>query len=232
MKRIRNHIPMVTGSGGGVVGGGDTTYNQYVSFFEHTGPSSYSTGGMVLDLTATYASLNAVKLLVKKGSRGSLPAGNLRYALNSPTAGKVTIVISQHQFEKATSIGNVANQPAGVTVQASSGVTTSSESSHTHDITHNHGSAASSAATNTGAAVNAALTALNQNVGSHTHAVDPPNLVATSGAGSSHNHVDNNIYAHTHTNSYTATNVSRIELANATNISTTTWLGFASGVRA
>lgn len=212
-------------------GGGSVTYNQYAMFFEKQGPASYATGGFVVDLSATFSSLNSVKLAVKKGSRGSLPGGRLEYLLNTPTAGKVTVKVQKYQFTLLSAIGNVQGQPVGVTVQGASGAVTSAEAAHIHTIDHDHSSAASSAATNTGAAVNSALTTLNQNVGSHTHSVNLPNLPVNSGAGSSHTHADNNVYQHQHSASLAATNLSSAEVSNATNLSTTLFYGIATGVR-
>lgn len=210
---------------------GATTFNQFITFFEKLGPSSYPTGGFVIDLTAAYSSLNDFRLMVKKGSRGVLGATHLDIALNSPANGKVTVKVSKYRFDQASSIGGVQNQPAGVTVRGASGVVSTSEAAHTHTIDHNHAAATSSGPTTTGAGVNSALATLNKNVGSHTHIVDIPNLVGTSGAGSSHNHIDNNVYAHSHVDTYAATNLAVVELANATDLSATTWFALASGVR-
>lgn len=214
------------GSGGGV------TNNQYASFFSKTGPSSYTTGGFVIDLSATYSSLNNVVLIVKKGSRGTLPAGRLEYLPNTPDPGKVTVKVRKYQFDQVSSIGNVQNQPSGVTVQGSSGVATSSEAAHTHSMAHDHAAQASTATTTTGAGVNSSLITLGQNVTTHTHSVDVPNFTGNTGAGSSHNHVDNNLYAHSHTDTLTDTNLAASEVANATDLSSVTWLGMATGVRA
>src|SRR5690349_1481326 len=101
------------------------TNNQFVSFFEKIGPSSYATGGFVLDFSTTYSSLNSCHLIVKKGSRGALPAGRLGYLLNTPSAGKVTVKVFKVQFDQVSSVAGVSSQPSGVTIQSASGVTTS-----------------------------------------------------------------------------------------------------------
>lgn len=212
--------------------GGSTTFNQFVMFFEKQGPASYATGGFVIDLSDTYSSLNDVKLLVKKGSRGSLPGGRLEYDLNTPSAGQVTVKVQKYRYSEVTAVGNVDNEPAGVTVQAASGVAASSEAAHIHVLTHNHGPATSTASAASGAAVHSDLLTLNLNISTHTHSVDIPNLVGNTDVGSSHNHVDNNIYQHQHTEVLTDINLTVTELPNATSLATTIWLGLASGVRA
>lgn len=213
-------------------GGGSTTYNQYVSFFEKVGPSSYdATNGIVLDFSATYSSLNDVRMYIKKGARGVLPACRFRYVLDSPTAGKCTVFIGRLRSQNVSSFGNVQNQPGGVTVEAASGVATTAEAAHVHTLDHDHVSQNSAASANSGAGVNSALTTLNQNVSTHIHGVDVPNLVVNTGAGSSHSHVDSNIYQHQHVATLTPTSTTVPTLANATNIATTIWLGYVTGVR-
>lgn len=210
---------------------GSDTYNQYVTTFEKQGPASYATGGFVIDLTATYSSLNFVALLVKKGSRGALPGGRLRVKLNTPAVGKATIIVEKYQFLQANGVtGGVINQPAGVTVQGTSGVVTSAEASHVHTLTHDHPVETTSTNVDSGLGVNASLLTLLQGV-VHTHTFDLPNFVGNTGPGSSHTHADNNIYQHGHSPSLTSTVLTVAELANATNIATTLWLGMASGVR-
>lgn len=210
-------------------GGGSTTYNQYTIFAEKTGPSSYTTGGFVIDLTSTFSSLNSFKAVVKKGTRGNVPFGRFEILLNSPTSGKVTVLVRKYQQEKVTAIGNVTGQPAGVTVQTSSGQVGASESSHTHDATHDHAAQASAAMTAGGAGVDtdAGAPAIN----THTHSVDVPSMSVTTGAGGSHNHTDNSLYAHSHSLTHTATNTTQAELANATDLSATTFYICATGVR-
>ena len=212
-----------------VTGGGAGTFNQYTIFFEDIGPT-YATGGFVIDLTATFSTLNAFKLAVKKGTRGNVPYGRLRYALNSPSAGKATVIIEKFQQERVSSFDNITGQPSGVTVLSASGGDSSAEAAHTHDATHDHAATASSAMTAAGAGVD--TDSLAPAIDAHTHLVDLPSMALTSGAGTSHMHRDNNIYEHTHTITYTVTNVSTAELANAVDLSATTFYGVASGVRA
>lgn len=211
--------------------GSSATFNQYTMFRQQIGPSSYdSTNGWVIDLSATYSSLNSVRLALKKGTRGNLGMGRWEIVLNSPAVGKATVSFFKYRYDRITALGNVSGQPAGVTVQASSGATSSSESSHTHTINHDHGSFASGSPSDSGATVT--LDALGPNLSTHTHTLDLANLTGTSGAGTSHNHTDNSIYEHHHRPDITLTNVAIAELANATNLSTSTFYVTASGVRA
>lgn len=227
--RIRSR-PSSTGGGGG---GGSTTYNQYTVADEFIGPASYATGGMVVDLSKTMSSLNSLDLVVKKGSRGAnLPLVRYETTLNSPSAGKATVKIVRKRVSEVSVIGNInaGSQPAGVTIQPTSGVASSNEAAHTHSIDHDHPSFTSGAPSNTGASV--LLNALGPNHSTHSHTLDLPNLTGTSGAGSSHNHQDNSIYQHQHGANQTSTDYSSAEVANATNLSGTTWLICATGVKA
>lgn len=210
-------------TGGAAAGGGG---NQYTMFREETGPSSYSTGGFVIDLSATYSVLNFVGLSVKTVG-ANLPVARYEYTLDSPSAGKVTVKIMRHRYDLVSAFGNVANQPSGVTVQSASGATSSSEASHTHSIDHNHGFITSGNNSNAGAGVLDQL--LGSSIGTHTHTFDLANITGTSGAGGLHNHTDNTIYQHQHGANQTATNVAYVELANATNLSGTVWNLFATG---
>src|SRR3990167_2708148 len=211
-------------------GGGSVTYNQHTIADEYIGPTSYPTGGFVIDLTKTFSSINFFdNPVVKKGSRGSLPAVRYEITRNSPTAGKVTVKIVRKRYDRTSTVGNVSGQPAGVTVQATAGVVSSSESTHTHSIEHNHGSFTSATPSLGGAEVLLGLSVENNTT--HTHTLDIPNLTGTSGAGTSHNHTDNSIYQHQHAITQTSTNYASSELPNATNISTTTFYICAHGVK-
>lgn len=212
-------------------GGGSTTYNQHTIAFEWTEDASYPTGGFVVDLTKTFSTINFFdNPIVKKGSRGAnLPAVRYEITRNSPVAGKATIKIVRKRYDRTSTVGNVSGQPVGVTVQATSGVASSSESSHTHSIDHNHGSFTSGAAS-TGAG-QVLLDVLGPSLATHTHTLDLPNLTGTSGAGTSHNHTDNSIYAHSHSITQTSTSYASSELPNGTNLSGTTWYMCVSGVK-
>lgn len=207
------------------------SYNQHTIADFFKGPSSYATGGIVVDLTKTYSSVNHFSWTVK--TRGAnLPGCSYIYLLNSPVDGKVTVKIMHKRYNEAVFIDfiNAGSQPTGITIQATSGVASSSESVHTHSIDHNHASFSTGAASNAGA--EALLDVLGPSVGTtHTHTFDLPNFTGTSGAGSSHNHTDNSIYAHQHSLSYTETDYLAVELANATNLSGTEWTLMATGVK-
>lgn len=210
--------------------GGATTFNQYTTAFEKAGPSSYTTGGLDLDLTNTFSSINSASVYIKKGTRGSLGIGCIEIREDVPSSGHLTIKFLKDQYTKATSFGNVSGQPSGVTVQATSGQAGTSESSHTHAIDHDHPSFASGTPAASGAGV------LSQTLGvahnTHTHTLDLPAFTGTSGAGTSHNHTDNSLYAHSHSLTHTDTSFTLTEIANATNLSATTLIVRVTGVRA
>jgi len=105
-------------------GGGSTTFNQYATFGEFN-VTNYATGGHTLDLSSTYSSLNSVRLIPK--TIGTLPASEMRVTLNSPGAGKANVSLFALSYDKTTAIGNVQNQPSGVTVQAASGAISATE---------------------------------------------------------------------------------------------------------
>lgn len=209
----------------GAAGGGS---DQYVSFLEKIGPSSYAAGGFVIDLSATYSSLNSFNMAVKKGTRGNVPFGRFEYQLNTPSAGRVTVLIRKYQYTKTTAFGNVTSQPGGVTVQGASGSSTSSDG-HTHNADHDHGAASSGALAAAGDGFAADL--LSPAVETHTHSVDLPNFLLTT-PNTSHSHVDNSIYQHSHDSTRPIVNLSSIELPAATNLSATTFHCVATGVRA
>lgn len=210
-------------------GGSAVTYNQHTIADEYVGPSSYTTGGFVIDLDATYSSLNSLDLVVKKGARGSnLPAVRYEIALNSPSAGKATVKIMRKRYNKVTVVGNASGQPSGVTIQTVSGQSSGAGGSHTHAYTHDHPSFASGATNNSGAAV--LLNALGPNHSTHTHTLDIGSVSPTSGAEAAHTHVDNTLYQHAHSVTYTTVNLVSVELANGTNLSGTTWYLCATGV--
>lgn len=212
-------------------GGGSVTYNQHTIADFFKGPTSYATGGVVVDLSKTYSTIHSFDWTVK--TRGAnLPASLYIYSLNTPSAGKVTVKIMRKRYDQVSSVGNInsGSQPTGVTIQASSGVASSNESTHTHSIDHDHGSFNSPTATLSGG--QGLLDALGPlGMPNHTHAIDLPNFTGTSGAGTAHNHVDNSIYQHQHSLTYTETDYHTVELPNATNLSGTEWTLMATGVK-
>lgn len=195
--------------------GGAVTNNQWALTMEFVGPSSYTTGGFVVDLDATFSSLNALKLAVETVG-ANLPVCHYEITLNSPSPGRATVKIMRHRFDQVTAIGNVTNQPAGVSILAASGGVSGSESTHTHSINHDHGSF-SSAINGTGGG-QVLLNAVGPNLEQHTHTLDLPAFVGTSGSGSAHTHQDNSIYQHGHSITYAGTNLASVELPNSTNL--------------
>jgi len=222
-------VPFFGGGGGG--GAGATTFHQYAIFLQTAGPSSYPTGGFTLDLSATFSSLTFVAIAVKKGTRNNWGIGHEEITLNSPAVGQAKVKVLKHQQTRVSSWDSITGQPVGVTVQTTNNQAGTSEAAHTHDATHSH-VAANTAGPTAGGGGNVLL-ALGQNMSTHVHSVTVPSLAVTTGAGTSHNHTDNNLYDHRHTITYdTAANVTEAELANATNLSTTTLLIMACGDRA
>ncbi len=222
----RTTTPTVSGGGGG---GGSSTFNQFVMFAEKQGPASYPSGGFVIDLSATYSSLTSLRLVIKKGTRGSVPFGRFDVDLDSPSPGKATVLIRGFTQTRVSSFDTVTGQPAGVTVQTVAGQTVTADSSHTHEATHDHAAQLSAAMTAAGAGV--ALDALAPALDTHTHSVDLPSLAVTSGAGTSHNHTDSSLYAHIHALTHTVTNVGEAQLTAGTDLSGTTFYLAATGVR-
>jgi len=209
------------------VSGSTVTYNQYVYADKVVGPSSYPTGGFVIDCSVTVSSLNFLKLALD--TLGNLPCCRVDVTLNSPANGKATVKLLKLLYTRVASFGNVQSQPAGVTIQTASGQTSSSESSHTHAIDHDHPSFTSAAPTASGGSVN--LNAVGPNMSTHTHTLDLPNFTGTSGAGSSHNHTDNTLYDHRHVETHTNTDFTETEVSNGTDLSGTIWNVFATGVK-
>lgn len=211
------------GSGGG--GGGSTGPNQQVIWQDQkqlTG--TYSTGGINIDLSSAFSTINFANIQVQ--TPASLPAVRFHYNISAAT---LNIQFYKIQYTKVTAIGNVTNQPSGVTVQSSSGQTSSSESAHTHSIDHDHPSFSSAAPTAGGAGVTTVV--LGPNMTSHTHTLDLPNFTGTSGAGTSHNHTDNTIYEHGHSVTQPATSMdASTQLANGTSLSGVIVNLFATGV--
>lgn len=211
-----------------VISGGSVTNNQWALTMEYTGPSSYPTGGFVVDMDPTFSSLNSLKLSVKTVG-ANLPVAHYEITLNAPAAGQATVKIMRHRFDQVTAVGNVTNQPTGVTVLAANGGTSSLEASHTQSIEHDHGTFGSAINNSGGAQV--LLNALGPNLEQHTHQLDLPNLTGQSGAGLAHNHTDNSIYQHGHSIGFIATNIDSVELPNGTNLSGTIWNILAFGVK-
>lgn len=225
MPLTKSRVFRNAGSGGG--GSTPTGDSQWVIVGEFQ-TTSYVTGGFVIDLDATVTSLNFVTLAVK--TIGSLPIVQYRYNRNFPSGnGQVKVQLFTKQYDRVSSFNTPTNLPASVTLRATSGQVSSSESTHTHSTTHDHASFASGAAS-TGAG-QVLLDALGPSLATHTHPLDLPSLVGTSGAGGAHNHVDNSLYTHSHTLTKTTTNLSMVEMTNGTSLSGTVWYLFATGLK-
>lgn len=198
-----------------------------------SGPASYASGGFVLDLSARFTSLAWFDLALEVP--GSLPDCRFEIARNSPSAGKATIKLVRARYDKADAVGNVSGQPGGVTVQGTSGATVAAEAAHTHgpgsiaadnESAHTHVEGSTTASSldfmGSGDAGIPGQTTAGGSAHGHT-------LTGTSAAGSSHLHADNNIYQHGHAQTATQTDAALVEVAAATNLSTTTWRYLALG---
>lgn len=195
-------------------------------------PSSYATGGFLLDLSASFVNLGAVRLSVE--TTGSLPPSHWQILYNQDTTGaqaygKCVIKLMRHRYDKA-SIGAVSGNPSGTNVQAAlfaAGTTTGS--SHTHSQNHDHASITIGPAVTAGApGVDAA--AGQPATATHTHTADPPAFVGNTGA-STHTHNRAFMYEHNHSFTETAnTDVTVTEVAATTNLSTTVFRYMAVGL--
>lgn len=183
-----------------------------------TGPASYATGGFVV--TTGLSTVNQFKAVI--GVIGTAPPHNLEYTRNSPGAGQVTVKVVRHTYDRTTAVGDPSGLPSGVTNRTTSGGTYDNESSHVHTMDHNHAAATSSTPTAAGGGVNTVAGTENQTT--HTHSFDPPNFTGNTGAGGSHTHTWDSLYQHAHALTQTATDMSRAELANGTDLSGVTFL--------
>lgn len=194
-----------------------------------SGPASYSAGGFTLDLSASFSSLNFLKLIEE--TPGALPDVEYevlmdRTASGAVAYGQVAIKLVRPRYDKF-SIGNVTGLPSGVTAQTSKfAAATSTGSSHTHSTTHDHPATNSSTPTAAGLGVDSA--AGRPDIAGHTHSVDVPSEVFTSGA-STHAHDRSFEYNHGHGTTQAETDATLTEVANGTNLSAVTWRYLAVG---
>lgn len=209
----------------------DTVVIPFIVYGNKSGPASYATGGFELDLTASLSFIRYLSLEIE--TVGSLASDEYEVICNQDTTGafapgKATIRLLRDRYDKF-SIGNVSGNPGGTTVQASKTATaTTTGSSHTHTIDHDHPSTASSVSTAGGAAVDSGAGGATSMV-NHTHTVDIPAFTGSS-AAETHAHDRSFEYEHNHTvGTQTDTAASLVEVANATNLSTTTWRYYAVG---
>ena len=209
----------------------DTVTIPFIVYGDKAGPASYATGGFELDLTASLSFVRFLSLEIE--TIGSLASDEYEVILNQDTSGvfapgKATIKLLRDRYDKF-SIGNVSGNPASTTVQASKTATgTTTGSGHTHTINHDHPDTASSVSTPSGAAVNATAGATTSMV-NHTHTVNLANFTGSS-ASETHTHDRSFEYEHAHSvGTVTDTAVALTEVANSTNLSTTTWRYYAVG---
>lgn len=194
-----------------------------------SGPASYAAGGFELDLSASFAVLHFFKPVIE--TAGVLEAEEFEVGINQDTTGalsygKVVIKIYRDRYDKF-SIGAVSGLPAGTATQAAKfAAGTTTNSSHTHTIDHDHPATVSAAMTAAGGAVvsNAAGGAMEL----HTHSVNVPNFTGNSGANT-HSHERSFEYEHSHSFTDAETDISLVEVAAATDLSGVTFRYIAAG---
>lgn len=201
----------------------DTITGLKAKVYSISGPASYATGGFAVSASADFSSILAIEPEIT--TRGSLPACDFEVANNVTTAGAESlgngvIKIVTKTYDKAT-MGAVSGNPGGTTVQASKfAAATTTGSTHTHAIDHDHPATDSGAMIASGgaAAANAAGPALS----THTHSVDVAAFTGNSGTDG-HTHDRSFEYQHSHSLSESTTDATATELTNGTDISTTTF---------
>lgn len=200
------------------------------SWGEVSGPTSYSAGGFVIDLRDSLSEVLMFDLVLQTLGASLVPH-DLVVALNSPTAGQVTVKVMRRRYDKLSSFGNVAGQPGGVTIQTSA-QSLAAEASHTHSVVHDHAAVTSGVASEAmaGPAISGGGGAVR--VDAHTHSLDLSSIGVTSASGSSHTHTWSNIYQHQHAITQTVTDMATVEVAAAVNLSTSSWRYLAMGVAA
>lgn len=210
----------------------DTVYVPKMVAGNFSPPSSYTTGGVLLDLSADFSFLNALKLDVE--TLGVLMPVIQVHTYNSDLAGafaqgKAVIKFMRCRYDKTT-VGAVASLPGGVTAQSAkfaAGTTTGS--SHTHSIDHDHPSTTSGVVIPQGGAGNNPDAAVGgPDLVGHTHTVDIAAFTGTSGAAT-HTHDRSFEYDHDHSITTTETAGVLTEVANGTDLSATVFRYLAYG---
>lgn len=205
-----------------------TIYNPKVRAGTISGPASYATGGF----TFTPGGFNKITFCrLSVVAEGTILTAKFSLTYNSPAAGQVNVKVLREQYDKISTIINAITPPSSVTIATSNNQTVSS-TAHTHTTTHNHAVTAASGtpSTGTGAVLVDAVSGTNQSA--HTHTVDPSNFGPGS-SSNSHSHISNTLYQHQHgTGAQTTplTTLSAPEVANTTNLSTSTWSYLVIGV--
>jgi len=183
-------------------------------------PSTYSTGGFVLDLTSKFAFLRFFDLAVDTNESSS---GNSfrTYQLNVDSTGayapgKVLVKIFQWKYKKG-SVSTITGNPSGTSVAGSATqAATTTGSSHNHSMDHNHPNTTSGTPSASGVGV--ATTVGGINLTTHTHDVDLPNFTGNT-SSTTHTHQRSFEYKHSHPITTSANNLPVAnELANGTSM--------------
>lgn len=201
----------------------DTITGVKAKTYTVSGPASYATGGFLHDASADFSSIGFVKVNVS--IRGPLPPCDYELLLNRDLSsveafGKAVIKVVRGRYDRAT-MGNPISLPAGTATQSAlfaAGTTTGS--SHTHTMNHDHPSTESGDYISGGGNANASVG--QPPIASHTHTVDIANFTGSTTA-TTHSHVRAFEYDHSHTKTVANVDLSVVELANGANISTTTF---------
>lgn len=207
----------------------DTVTVPLIVYGDKAGPASYAAGGFELDLTADLTFIDF--LTVEIETNGALVPCRFRYTRNQDTTGafapgKAVIKIMREQYDKLT-FGNVSGLPGGVTAQSAKfAAATTTGSSHTHAIDHDHPPTESGAVQTGGNAADAG--AGGPVIAAHTHTVDIASFTGTSGS-QTHTHDRSFEYDHDHGLTETTTDTALVEVAATTNLSTSTLRYFAVG---
>lgn len=209
----------------------DTINNKDVFTGDVNGPASYSTGGFVVDLSASLSTLEYLELAITTVG-ANLPPCHYEIQLNRDASafaqGKALVKIMRDRYDEA-SVGNVSGEPGGVSVRAAKFATgLSTGSSHTHGINHDHPIATSAVPTAGGDGVNAGIGGLS--IADHTHTVDVASFTGTTPSGGTHSHDRSIEYDHNHSVTNTQTNSASVEITAGTNLSGTTWRFLAVGL--
>lgn len=177
----------------------DTATGAMVRAYSQAGPASYAAGGFLLDASGEFNWLGFVDVTVAE-TGSALEFGDVEILLNKDLSGaeafgKAAIKLNRARYDRLT-LSTQTGLPAGVTAQtAVFAAGTTSGSSHTHPIDHDHAAVNSSGvnaaggATNTGAGTELEL---------HTHAnFNVANYTGSSGS-STHAHDRTFEYEHGH----------------------------------
>lgn len=182
-----------------------------------SGTSSYPTGGFTINTGLTTCDFLDVEVLVQGANL------NHHHIEVSRSGANATVKIMRHRYDKSpANTGAVTGLPSGVTASSSSGQTYDASGNHLHTIDHDH-PAKQTSSPNGGAGGTPLNAAGSSTVTTHTHNADPPNFTGNSGNENGHTHTWNNIYQHQHSITNTSTDPTLTEIANGTNLSTTTF---------